>query len=272
MTAAHALSQYRSTDKLAARIALHGYGTDPQPWHDWVRERLPLRSGQRVLEVGAGTGALWPFVPEIDLVPTDFSAAMCTALRGKGFAPARCSADALPFPAGTFDGAIACHMLYHVDEPAHAVAELRRVLRPGGWLVATTNGGGHMAELWEIATKVDLPMSFPEAAALSFRAENANALLSGGFDDIDMIRYEDELVVPTAEPVVAYLASCVDRDLTDEELSALHHEVAGRGVVRIRKHSVLITARSGQGKGASPDERLGGGARRRHAEGAWPRS
>jgi hypothetical protein len=85
-------------------------------------------------------------------------------------------------------------------------------------------------------------MSFLEASDLSFRAENAIALLSGHFDDVELIRYEDELVVPTPEPVVAYLASCVDRDLTDAELSVLHNEVAGRGTIRVRKHSVLVTA------------------------------
>jgi SAM-dependent methyltransferase len=185
---------------------------------------------------------LWPSRPEFTLIPTDFSAAMCNALRDKGFAPARCNADALPFADGTFDGALACHMLYHVPEPARAVAELARVLRPGGRLVATTNGCGHMAELWEMARAVGLPMSFPEAIDLSFRAENAVALLGGDFDDIELIRYEDELVVPTPEPIVAYLASCVDRDLTDEEFSALHNEVAGRGPVRVRKHSVVAVA------------------------------
>lgn len=244
----HALSQYGSTDKLKARIALHGYGTNPQPWPDWVRDRLPARPGRRVLEVGAGTGALWPSEPDFPLVPTDFSAAMCTTLRDKGFTPARCSADALPFAAGTFDGAIAGHMLYHVDEPARAIAELRRVLRPGGWLVATTNGGGHMAELWEIARKVGLPMSFPDAAELSFCAENAVELLSERFDDIDLVRYEDELVVPDPEPVVAYLVSCLDREPTGEELAAVRAAVPGH--LRVHKHSVLLTARSGQGNGS----------------------
>jgi SAM-dependent methyltransferase len=193
-------------------------------------------------------------VSDFPLVPTDLSAAMCTTLRNKGFAPVQASADALPFRDNSFDGAIACHMLCHVDEPAKAVAELRRVVRPGGWLVAATNGGGHMAELWEVAARVGLPMSLPEALNLSFRAENAIELLSKQFDDIDMIRYEDELRVPAVEPVVAYLASCVDRDLTDDELSALHGEVAAvvraAGEFRIGKHSVLLTGRSGQGNGS----------------------
>src|SRR5262245_42705576 len=95
--------QYRNTDRLAARLGLHGYGTNPLPWPDWVREHLPWHQGQRVLEVGAGTGALWSAGPDFALVPTDFSAAMCNALRDEGFAPARCGADALPFADGTFD-------------------------------------------------------------------------------------------------------------------------------------------------------------------------
>ncbi|MFC0432438.1 class I SAM-dependent methyltransferase [Kutzneria buriramensis] len=237
----HALSQYRTIDRLAARIALHRHSTNPRPWHDWVRDHLPLRAGQRVLEVGAGTGALWP-QPVDGVVPTDFSPAMCTTLRDKGFGPIRCSADALPFTAGVFDGAVACHMLYHVDEPADALAELRRVLRPRGWFVATTNGAGHMAELWDVARTVGLPMAFPEAANLSFNAENAVALLGRHFDGVEVIRYEDEIRAPGVEPVVAYLASCLDRDATDEELAALHDEVARRRDFRVGKHSVLLTA------------------------------
>jgi SAM-dependent methyltransferase len=45
-------------------------------------------------------------------------------------------------------------MLYHVPDPALAVAELARVLRPDGVLVAAARGPGHLIELHEIEREV----------------------------------------------------------------------------------------------------------------------
>ena len=39
------------------------------------------------------------------------------------------------------------HMLYHVPEPERAVAELRRITRPGGRVIVALNAGGHLREL-----------------------------------------------------------------------------------------------------------------------------
>jgi SAM-dependent methyltransferase len=44
------------------------------------------------------------------------------------------SGPGLPFPDGSFDGALNCGVLEHVDDEARALAELRRILRPGGRL------------------------------------------------------------------------------------------------------------------------------------------
>lgn len=45
--------------------------------------------------------------------------------------------DALPFADATFDGALCTQALYLLDDPPRTVAELRRVLRPGGWVLIT---------------------------------------------------------------------------------------------------------------------------------------
>ncbi len=45
---------------------------------------------------------------------------------------------------------VALWMVHHVDDRDRAIGELARVLRPGGRLVATGNGRGHLAELWAL--------------------------------------------------------------------------------------------------------------------------
>jgi len=92
-----------------------------------------------VLEIGAGTGlnlALYErgarvvaVEPEPNMVRTAAgrarrAAASATVLRGV--------AENLPFREETFDAVVACYVLCSVDDPPRALAELRRVLRPGG--------------------------------------------------------------------------------------------------------------------------------------------
>lgn len=91
----------------------------------------------RVLEVGAGTGLNLPHYPaDVDLVLTEPDAAMAAQLRRRSAAsviPA--CAEALPFEDDSFDAVVSTMVLCTVDDPAAAMAEVRRVLRPDGRLV-----------------------------------------------------------------------------------------------------------------------------------------
>ena len=60
-----------------------------------------------------------------------------------------------PFAADSFAGVMANHMLYHVADQHGAVAEVRRVLAPGGAFVAVTNAIDHFAELTPAAGRGD---------------------------------------------------------------------------------------------------------------------
>ena len=62
----------------------------------------------------------------------------------RGARSAGASVAALPFAAGTFDAVLAMHMLYHAPDVTAAVVELRRVLRPGGVVLASTLSGDHL--------------------------------------------------------------------------------------------------------------------------------
>ena len=61
--------------------------------------------------------------------------------------PAVGTSQDLPYADESFDVVAALWMLYHVPDVDRALAEVRRVLRPGGLFVAVTNGDGHVADL-----------------------------------------------------------------------------------------------------------------------------
>jgi SAM-dependent methyltransferase len=106
-------------------------------------------AGKTVLEVGCGNGVLLPRLAEAAgpggrVVGIDHSEAFVAESKARvdaaGFA-ARVTVQAadayhLPFPEGTFDTAHCERVLMHLDEPGAALAEMKRVVRPGGWIVA----------------------------------------------------------------------------------------------------------------------------------------
>lgn len=119
-----------------------------QLWQEWKAETVELMglpAAGAGLDLGCGTGeevlAMAGLVGSSGLaVGLDVSTTMvseATVRHGRG----RCrflvgDAVRLPFADGSFDAARTERTLQHVADPAAAVAELARVLRPGGWLVA----------------------------------------------------------------------------------------------------------------------------------------
>jgi SAM-dependent methyltransferase len=235
------LDGYVTTTPLSARIAIHAYGSNPVPWFDFVRARLG--PGDAVLEVGAGTGALWSGAQRpARLVLTDASPTMCATQRAAGFVTALARGERLPFADGSFDGAVANHVLYHLPDPRAGLAELRRVVRAGGWVAVATNGAGHMREVSDLAVAAGLPRADVHER---FPAEAAPAAVGEWFGEVEVHAYDDVLAVPEVEPVVAYVASLVQRPLTPAEERAVRDGVPTLPFA-IHKHTVLVTARAGR--------------------------
>ena len=115
-------TQYERTARLAAEAAgVKGLVTD------FVR-RNGLES-QKVLEVGAGKGTLQDIVP--DYTGLDLSASARKHFH-KPFV--RASATNMPFRDSAFDGIWSIWVLEHIPNPEHALLEMRRVVKDGGYL------------------------------------------------------------------------------------------------------------------------------------------
>jgi SAM-dependent methyltransferase len=95
-----------------------------------------------VLDAGCGTGGLLAGLsagrPDLTMIGVEWSAAACWRAAVKSGVPiVRGSTNALPFADAGFDAAIAADLLCHrAVDPEQTLAELRRVLRPGGRLIA----------------------------------------------------------------------------------------------------------------------------------------
>lgn len=209
--------QYRTSGNLQARIDFHvRFRTNPYGWHLWVFDRLLLPPSARILEIGCGAGSLWlenrsriPAGWQVTL--SDLSAGMLAqARRGLGTSRlAALDAQALPLPDGHFDAVIANHMLYHVPDRPQALAEIRRVLRPGGRVYAATGGRDQFHELTAMVRRFDPGLVLWEGGADSFLLETGAEQLAPWFSEVTLHRYGDSLAVTEAAPLVEYVASKV---------------------------------------------------------------
>jgi SAM-dependent methyltransferase len=194
-------AEYASERGLSGRIAVYRFAHGPDPRRlalDAVAEVAP----KRVLEVGCGTGDLTEqLAAELDgdLVAVDQSDRMVELTRGRGIDARVADVQDLPFADGEFDCVFAAWMLYHVADVARAVAELARVLRPGGRLVAVTNSAAHLRELREL---VGAP-----PPAWAFSGENGEELLSAEFPRVERRDAFGWIDFPGRPEVVEYVES-----------------------------------------------------------------
>ena len=207
---AHVAGQYATEGRLENRRSA---------WRDSADGRNPVDSAARavhddrpatVLEVGCGAGQFAARIaaenPRARVVATDLSPRMAELTASRGVAAQVADVQALPFGDGAYDVVAALWMLYHVPDLDAGLAELRRVLRPGGLLVAVTNGDEHTADLRREAGGAPV--------VTAFSSENGEQALRRHFRDVAREDITTRAVFDDHDAAASYLASF------DEELAA----------------------------------------------------
>jgi demethylmenaquinone methyltransferase/2-methoxy-6-polyprenyl-1,4-benzoquinol methylase len=144
--------------------AVLSFGQDPR-WRRFMVSRLPASPpGCTVLDVATGTGLVAERLLQRGFTVTglDQSPDMLAEARrrfGERVTLVEASAEELPFADGSFDHLTFTYLLRYVDDPAAALRQLVRVVRPGGTVASLEFcvPGGLWRPLWDIYVGVGLP-------------------------------------------------------------------------------------------------------------------
>lgn len=161
----HALELFAPLGPTYDRYArLLSLGQDPR-WRRFLVSRVEAGPGDRVLDVACGTGAVALELirqKRCAVVGLDQSAEMLAIARERlpaGTRLVEASAESLPFEDASFDALTVTYLLRYVDDPASTLAELARVVRPGGTIAslefAVPRGAWH--PLWRAYVGAVLP-------------------------------------------------------------------------------------------------------------------
>ena len=254
---------YATDENLRRRQSLFTYvrpSALPQPqFHDlfdWPPDA-------RVLDLGCGNG-LWTSValtrtPRGAVVAFDRSAGMLDAVAGSAPHALRTLGDghALPFADASFDVVIAAWVLYHLDDKPRALAEIGRVLRPDGRLLAATNSADAFPGLDALVHEsVEATVGRHITRwieALDFTLENGAGILATRFADVERVDNTTGFAVTDAEAIVALVES-VSGPIQEEvgeplDIDRLLDEVRGRaqalladGPIEFSRRAAFFTA------------------------------
>lgn len=248
--------QYRTDDNLRRRQGLLQFAVPPpRPQPDLV-STFTWGPSATVVDVGCGNG-LWAqraleATPDATLLGLDASPGMARIFRDRTAAAAVAGdITRLPLRDESADAVLALWMLYHVPDKTAALAEVARVLRPRGFLVAATNSNsdGFLGELYTDALERVLGHAVSTwGPVLDFTVENGAEILSSQFAVVDSWVTETWFEVDRADPFIAMaesmrdVISMVNPGLVFEEFLSTLADIAD---AKLRDGPIRFTRRSG---------------------------
>jgi ubiquinone/menaquinone biosynthesis C-methylase UbiE len=245
-------AQWQATGTDAQHAALGAYleqmAQDPLAREVAQRSLALLRliPGQRVLEVGCGTGVFLPLLaatvgPHGHVDAIDHSPLFVITARERmeavGLAASvtirQAEASHLPFPDASFDAAHCERVLIHLDDPTAALREMRRVVKPGGWVV--------VAEPHHLGTHID---SADHEAMEVFLYRYLTRSIRQPRVGLELNRrmYDAGLVERTIEPHMAFIGSFTDVAAQGFDPTATVNELVNEGLVTQERMDALFAS------------------------------
>jgi ubiquinone/menaquinone biosynthesis C-methylase UbiE len=254
------------------------------PFAEALVEAAQVNEGEKVLDVGCGTGiSTFPAAARVGaagrVVGLDLAEPMLRAAACKepetagpvGFVQGR--AEALPFPAGTFDVAL-CNFGPHLfADPPQGLREMARVLRPGGRLAVTVPAPQHVEEFVDrflaVLAREGLLREFLARGPLRSSPERATRMLAAaGLDQAiftektvrfpltNAAQYADVLAAWGAKNrMLRRLPEAVRERLWQATVTDLEHYA--RGSITITCACFVISWTKGEGPESRPTEGTG---------------
>jgi SAM-dependent methyltransferase len=244
--------QYADKANLSARASIYAFQEPRVPLPSWVLDRVPeAAKAGRVLDVGCGPG--WYVARAAELgastVGLDLSLGMVTeASRACSTALGWVTGDAarLPIRSDSFDAALALHMLYHVPDPSVAVAELRRVVRPGGTVLAVLNGLDHMDTFRTLTAEAARRTEWLPWSSSRVNLNHVE-LFEHEFGSVTVDEVRARIVLTDVGPLLAYAGSarefyehridCSWDEFRERFARAARRHLADHGTIEITTHT-----------------------------------
>jgi ubiquinone/menaquinone biosynthesis C-methylase UbiE len=195
-----------------------GWRDQLEPAHDLMLDMVDLQPGERILDVACGTGLVSLRMAATvgasgAVVGTDISGEMVDEARRiaarrqlANVRFERADAEALPFADAAFDAAVCGLGLMYVPDPVKALAEMRRLLRPGGRAAAAVWGARRNCGWAEIFPITDARVASdvcPMFFQLGTQDMLAHAFATAGFADVRLERLATSLCYACADDALA---------------------------------------------------------------------